>query len=367
MQLEKNGIAAIAVIVCIIGASAFLYIKYYSPEDKIIRAGDCVLVNYIGKYASNGTIFDTSYESVAKENGIYDANRSYEPLKIFVDPDGTRYPPEGYEDFSSGYIEGLLKGLVGLKEGEKATIGPIPPEEAYGLYPEVGTYINLSYMGTFKIVGIEKNQPVPEAYVSTYGNKSTTIFKMRDENLKVGDTITFYLPWENATVITKINETKVWLYTTPPEDKRENFTWVEVDEKSGNITYFWENATSIEMMNESVIVLNHHPELNATMRILSMAGSVEYKVVNITNQKIIVERTEGNTSYQKSFNATTIVERNQSRDIIYDVPEEYLAEIFRYMRIFDPTFKYSLDKLAGESLIFEVEIVKLYKTSKMSE
>ncbi|MCD6236873.1 MAG: FKBP-type peptidyl-prolyl cis-trans isomerase, partial [Thermoplasmata archaeon] len=169
MKFEESGILALVALVVIVAAvtGTFFYLKYVQTPENVVEEGDCVVVNYIGKYASNGTVFDTSYESVAKENGIYDANRTYEPLKIFVDSSGTKAPPSGYENFSSSMIEGFMEGLIGMKEGETKTV-TIPPEKGYGVKPKIGDVINLSsFVGTdyvFKIIDIKENATMPALY-----------------------------------------------------------------------------------------------------------------------------------------------------------------------------------------------------------
>jgi len=46
-------------------------------REKIIEEKDCILINYTMKYASNGTIIDTTYKEIAIKAGIYNENKSY--------------------------------------------------------------------------------------------------------------------------------------------------------------------------------------------------------------------------------------------------------------------------------------------------
>ncbi len=83
-----------------------------------VKYGDIVTVDYIGMY-KNGTVFDTSIESVAKKNGIYNPQRDYKPITFKVG-DGK-------------LIKGFEEGVIGMKKGESKII-VIPPDKGYG-YP----------------------------------------------------------------------------------------------------------------------------------------------------------------------------------------------------------------------------------------
>lgn len=83
-----------------------------------ITAGDTVSVEFTGRL-DDGTVFDTSRESVAKETGLAAAqpDREYNPLTIEVGKERV--------------IEGLEEALIGLEKGKTQTVR-VPPEKAYG-------------------------------------------------------------------------------------------------------------------------------------------------------------------------------------------------------------------------------------------
>ncbi|MFB6282831.1 MAG: peptidylprolyl isomerase [Halobacteria archaeon] len=81
-----------------------------------IEEGDVVEVHYTGKLPE-GDVFDTSREEVAKESGIFDPERTYEPLEFQVG--------------AGEMIEGFEEGILELTEGDREEI-EMPPEKAYG-------------------------------------------------------------------------------------------------------------------------------------------------------------------------------------------------------------------------------------------
>ncbi|MYL16124.1 peptidylprolyl isomerase [Halorubrum terrestre] len=83
-----------------------------------ITTGDSVTLEYTGKL-DDGTVFDTSKESVAEDAGLAEAqpDREYTPLTVEVG--------------GGQVIEGMEEGLIGLEAGETDTL-TIPPEKAYG-------------------------------------------------------------------------------------------------------------------------------------------------------------------------------------------------------------------------------------------
>ncbi|MEQ9262766.1 MAG: peptidylprolyl isomerase [Owenweeksia sp.] len=82
------------------------------PED-----GQTVLMNYAG-YLPDGTLFDTSLEELAKEKGVYNPGRPYQPFPVQVSPDAR-------------VIEGWKEALKLMKVGDKYKL-IIPPQLGYG-------------------------------------------------------------------------------------------------------------------------------------------------------------------------------------------------------------------------------------------
>jgi len=89
-----------------------------TDSSAVVESGDFVTVNYVGEL-ENGTVFDTSIEQVAQDEGIYNPGRSYEPLGFVVG--------------SGQMISGFDEAVIGMSVGEETTV-EIPPEEAYGEY-----------------------------------------------------------------------------------------------------------------------------------------------------------------------------------------------------------------------------------------
>ena len=276
MHLEKTGIYALVALILITVTVASLYtfrgnIESLFAPPKVVEIGDCVDVNYIARYASNGTVFATSYEDVAKENDIYDENISYEPLKIFVDPDGSRDIPKGFENFSSvpplGMKRGFIKYLIGMKEGESKTI-LLSPDEAYGtwnvsLAKSFGFYeikrevtanctqkVNKSQFSSFlPNVTIEKNVTFDGGYLffGVENIMNATIIDVDNKN------VTIQLLPKNGTTFTLpvINFTGKILYT----NGSNNFT-LHIDtevNKTFTMASFFTVHCKVIAMNETTI------------------------------------------------------------------------------------------------------------------
>ncbi|NJE84472.1 peptidylprolyl isomerase [Thermococcus sp. CX2] len=82
-----------------------------------VQKGDVIRLHYTGKVKETGEIFDTTYEEVAKEAGIYSEKGIYGPVPIAI---------------GAGHVlKGLDEQLEGLEVGKKYEI-ILPPEKGFG-------------------------------------------------------------------------------------------------------------------------------------------------------------------------------------------------------------------------------------------
>lgn len=82
-----------------------------------VAKGDVVRLSYTGKVRETGEVFDTTYEEIAKEAGIYREGGVYGPVPIII---------------GAGHVlRGLDEALDGLEVGKKYEI-EVPPEKGFG-------------------------------------------------------------------------------------------------------------------------------------------------------------------------------------------------------------------------------------------
>lgn len=133
-----------------------------------IATGDSVTIEYTGRL-DDGTVFDTSRESVATETELADAqpDREYTPLTIDV----------GAEQV----IEGLEDGLIGLEQGTTTTI-TIPPEQGYGDWTEE----RIQEFDTEELREMVGEQALQEgAYLEAQNGQQGEVVHVDDETVRV--------------------------------------------------------------------------------------------------------------------------------------------------------------------------------------
>lgn len=85
--------------------------------ENTIAVWDTIQVNYVWSLQKDGSVFDTSIETVAQENEIYNPQRPYEPLEFTVG--------------AGQMIPWFDKWVVGMSLGESQKL-EIPAVDAYG-------------------------------------------------------------------------------------------------------------------------------------------------------------------------------------------------------------------------------------------
>lgn len=146
-----------------------------------ISTGDSVTLEYTGRLDDTETIFDTSREDVAEEEGLTAAqpDRDYAPLTVEVG--------------AGQVIEGMDDGLVGLDEGETTTLS-IPPEKAYGEWTEE----HVQEFETDELNEMLGQVPEEGTYLEAQNGQQGEVIEVTDEVVKVdfnpdlaGETLAF--------------------------------------------------------------------------------------------------------------------------------------------------------------------------------
>lgn len=383
--MKKEKVALITLVIIVVAALSVFLIALNTDifenlfaEQKTIAYGDYADINYIGRYYSNNTIFDSSYSDPKNKTGG-------DPVKIFVSLNLSATPTSNFSAYSNKingeFVEGFIENLVGMKNGQSKTTSPIPPEKAYGVSPKVGDDINLTkyyelYYGielgerkiVYKIIRIQENESMPSDYQQALGNGTTTLYTIREDWHIIGENTEQLFPsWNNATIVTKINETKIWMHTTPPTNLTQNFTWIDYNAITGMRIDYPKNSSSITDITNDTIVITHSPSVNSTILISSAYSQVTYTVKSVSATMINTSYSPsqgGNISYY-DFNRTTRITRNTSRNITNSgLPAEFLESyLFQTLRNFDSNFHLSINTLTDKTVYFEIYVVKVYKAS----
>jgi len=130
--------------------------------------GDTVLVNYAGRNLDD-KVFDSSIEAIAKQAGLQQPGRTYEPLVVYVGIAGTEH----------SVITGWNEGLLLLNEGSKATF-VIPSALAYGAQasgPDIKPFSTLVFDLELVKVKPAKTVPATKAPAKKTPGKSTGVKK----------------------------------------------------------------------------------------------------------------------------------------------------------------------------------------------
>jgi FKBP-type peptidyl-prolyl cis-trans isomerase 2 len=232
-------------------------------QQKTVKNGDNISVDYVGS-VEDGNVFDTSIESVARQNDIYIQGRKYQTFNFIVG--------------KGQVIKGFDEGVIGMKVGDTKTI-TIPPEKGYGP-------INPSKISTYPVIQSFPATTTIHSVLQIPVDQFKTVFGL---NHSVGDIVK--IPNSNTNLTVKnISITNVSLsYNLVAGNKIYqkgapwNWTVVTMDDKNIKIRAdlnkndivhlqdtFW-NSTVIDI-NDTNITLRH--DAIPDKEIQSMFGSM---------------------------------------------------------------------------------------------
>jgi len=372
--MKNENLAVLALAIIVIGAFSIYLVATYgedifnnlSTDEKTIEIGDCADVHYI-LTLSDGTVFDFSYnDSTTKTGGT--------PLKVYISMNQTAMPPMGYSTYSSGLIEGFMEGLVGLREGETAVIGPIPPEKGYGankigvgdmftsllvMYSDQGYAFNQ----TFEVVELTDDnmtiQWVDVDDLDTFTLPEGILMEdLQNAYFTIYDNLPPFFLWENATETIGFTDGYVEVKLTPTssENITDEITFLTVDDMVGIV---FPDATIAEWDNDTVTITSS-PTVGTNYSFDYFGTELVVTIDNISADNINLTLEAQGQQQSLPINRTISFNRIYLLRRYFVIPTDY-------QMIFAEDFEregYSLNELAGEVLTYEVTIEEIYKTSQ---
>lgn len=117
------------------------------PPDYSVDLGDTIWVEYT--MWVDDEVRDTSNETLAKEAGIYNSRRTYEPFSFVV-------------AFNEGVITGFVVNVIGLRMDETVYFN-VDPERGYGPYDPANVFVVPRYYNKSLL------ETVPRSYLEEQG------------------------------------------------------------------------------------------------------------------------------------------------------------------------------------------------------
>ena len=221
-----------------------------------------------------------------------------------------------------------------MQEEDEKTIGPLLPEEAYGLPIEENITFSSSFAGVsqdFKIASIADGNLTLQ-WIPDIGEKFT--MPMFWGEAPVANP---YWVWKNATEVVAMNETSATVFTTP-------------NELHGLTLYpFWENVSDATY-NETTIFLSTTPAVGETFTYYGATYTVEDVTEDFINISIIY----GNETYYQGVNRTLSFDRTiQLNRIFSGVQQDYIQQDLL-------AAGYTTGEMDGKTVYFRVKIINIY-------
>jgi len=248
---------------------------------------------------TNGTVFDTNIKEVANASGIYNESNPYAIANVFIDPNFEFYPPDGYEE---NYSAEYIRGFLNGLIGmreDEKKNITIQPEDAYGIWNE--SLAEEFMMDSIPLDNIIENNVTEN--ITDFSSYYPDVTVIEGETFDYGLSAFGEEGIMDATIISVTDTDLTYRLLV------ENGTTIKLPLFNWNVTFIVENDTAFTMHSDV--------EVNHTFTYGDYWGAIHFKVleVNETAAKLAV-----------NMEAPTI---------------EYV----------------------GQTLIFELEVVNIYKTS----
>ncbi len=339
MRLERPVILAIIALVAVAAAASGYYGYEMWKEKQPLQVGKGAFAElyYIG-YLENGSIFDSSFvdANITIDTPFNASNYTLSSFRLYVEDDSPSEYPDGWNAGNYNVIEGLWKGIIGMKESDEKTL-TIPPEKAYGMPVETG----ITFLSDFT--------DIEQKFFITAVNLTDVTLDLKWIP-ELGEKFTMPMYWsggylsnpywvlENATEVISFNETNATIKTTP--NKLDSLT----------LYPFWEGYTTASF-NDTTISLITTPEIGSDF---SYYGYT-YIVENVTDDKINISITYENETYYQEVNKTLTFDRTFNITRMFDkIPGDYLQEDLN-------NGGYSFNELAGKTLYYKIKLNHIYK------
>src|SRR5947209_19181376 len=127
-------VGVVVLVAAILGVYYGYVVPKFAPPPLRAQSGDRVQVDYVGTFAENGLVFDTSIAAIAKDNASYP--------KAFMFAWHAEYAPLPVTIGSGGVVPGFDTGIQGLAIGDSKTI-VVPPTLGYGAADPTKIFVNL--------------------------------------------------------------------------------------------------------------------------------------------------------------------------------------------------------------------------------
>jgi FKBP-type peptidyl-prolyl cis-trans isomerase 2 len=264
-------------------------------QKAAVKKGDNISVNYTGWRQSDGKMFDTNIETVAKENNLFNPKIKYEPLQFIV---GT-----------GKVIPGFDEGVVGMKVGDSKTF-TVAPEKAYPFNPTMIRVAPIFQM-------YPANDTLPRIFNVSLGEFEQFFGKEH----KVGDSVKLPDTNINMTILNITSEVSL-AYDLKPGynvwDARApwNETVIKIDENNitlrpnvtKNMTIQLPNApwnTTVVGITNTNITLRHNAIPPTTVNVPGMFGPIPMKI-SFNETSIIMDQNTELAGKTLIFNVTLV-------------------------------------------------------------